>query len=231
MTTTALEFTQLHQQPKPLVIANVWDVSSAKIAEKLGFQAIGTSSAAIAAALGYDDGECLAFDELLYIVGRIKANTSVPLSVDLEAGYSRDSEQIIKHIQQLTALGVVGINLEDSLCQPDRTLLKATDFAALLATIKTATKDSVFINVRTDTFLLGLANALDETLYRIEQYTQSGADGLFVPCAVELHDIKRICQATNLPVNVMCMPDLAEFQTLAVAGRGQTHFNGQFCLC
>ncbi len=213
-----MNFTQRHKQQPPLILANVWDVSSAKTAEKSGFQAIGTSSAAIAASLGYNDGENLSFDELLYIVSRIKASTCIPLSVDLEAGYSLDVQQIINHAQQLIKQGVVGINLEDSLCKPDRKLLKAEDFAETLRQVKNACGQALFINARSDAFLMGLPNALDETLKRIACYEKSGIDGVFIPCAVDLHDIKTLCQATYLPINVMCMPDLANFNELSKAG-------------
>lgn len=72
-----MTFNELHQQEEPLIICNVWDVASAKVAKKLGFQAIGTSSAAIASLLGYEDGEHMSFDELNYLVKRITAYTSV----------------------------------------------------------------------------------------------------------------------------------------------------------
>lgn len=218
MNTTTLAFTQLHQQQKPLIIANVWDVGSARIAENLGFQAIGTSSAAIAANLGYDDGEDLNFDELLYVVGRIKACTNIPLSVDLEAGYSLDVRQIIKHTQQLMQLNVAGINLEDSLCNPDRKLVEVESFAEILHQIKIACGETLFINARCDAFLMGLPNALDETLHRIACYEKSGIDGIFVPCAVDLLAIKTLCQATHLPINIMCMPELANFNALSAIG-------------
>lgn len=218
MDATTQNFIKLHQKSSPLLIANVWDVSSAVTAEKLGFQAIGTSSAAIANCLGYDDGERLSFDELLYIVGRIKAKTEIPLSVDLEAGYGSDVKQIINHIQQLTELGVVGINLEDSVCQINRQLVKTENFADKLRQIKIACGQTVFINVRTDAFLLSLPNALEETLYRLKYYETTGIDGLFVPGAINTVEIKQICQATHLPINTMCMPDLSDFQTLQSAG-------------
>ncbi len=84
-------FKKLHNQNYPLLICNVWDVASAKIAEKLSFQAIGISSAAIATLLGYKDGENMSFSELSYLVKRIIAKTKLPLTVDLESGYSRES--------------------------------------------------------------------------------------------------------------------------------------------
>ena len=63
-----MNFKNLHHQDAPLLICNVWDVASAKAAEKLNFKAIGTSSGAIASMLGYIDGEEMSFEELEYIV-------------------------------------------------------------------------------------------------------------------------------------------------------------------
>lgn len=82
-----MDFNALHHQNHPLIIANVWDASSALAAQQAGYHALGTSSAAIASLPGYEDGEGMHFDELLFIVTRIKAVTTLPLSVDLEAGY------------------------------------------------------------------------------------------------------------------------------------------------
>lgn len=81
-----MNFTERHHQSTPLLIANVWDASSAIAAQHAGYQALGTSSAAIAAMLGYEDGEAMSFDELLYIVTRIKSVSQLPLSVDVESG-------------------------------------------------------------------------------------------------------------------------------------------------
>src|SRR5688500_1246632 len=81
-------FYQLHQQPAPFILANVWNVKSAKIVEACGFKAMATSSGAIADSLGYRDGEEIPFSELLYVVKRIRSCTTIPLSVDLERGYT-----------------------------------------------------------------------------------------------------------------------------------------------
>lgn len=123
-----MEFNNLHSQDKPLLIGNVWDVPSAKMAEELNFKAIATSSSAIAALLGYNDGEEMKFSELEYLVKRIALNTNLPLSVDLESGYSRDPKQIVNHIKRLSQVGVVGINIEDSVVNQKRVLLDANDF-------------------------------------------------------------------------------------------------------
>ena len=110
-----MKFKDLHNQEKPLLIGNVWDVTSTKTAEKLNFQAIGTSSSAIAQILGYRDGEEIEFSEMEYMVKRIALNTKLPLSVDLESGYGDKPEEIVDRIKRLVALGAVGINIEDSI--------------------------------------------------------------------------------------------------------------------
>jgi len=96
-----MDFKNLHKNENPVLICNVWDVESARLAQKLNFKAMGTSSGAIATMLGYQDGEEMSFDELEYIVERITSSTAIPLSVDLEAGYSREPGEIADHIRRL----------------------------------------------------------------------------------------------------------------------------------
>jgi 2-methylisocitrate lyase-like PEP mutase family enzyme len=76
----------------------------------------------------------------------------------------------------------------------------------------------LFLNVRTDGFLLGMPDALTETLARIKTYENSGVDGIFVPCITKSNDIREVVKATQLPVNVMCMPNLPDFDELASLG-------------
>ena len=229
-------FRELHHQEQPLLICNVWDAASAQIAEKLNFQAIGTSSAAIASTCGVDDGEELSFSELLTVVKKITAVTRLPLTVDIEAGYSRDPLEIANHIRQLEKLGVVGINIEDSHVGESRELLDAPYFSEILTEVKkqlNKTESEIFLNVRTDVFLLGLENALPAAIQRILHYTQAGADGIFVPCIEDSDDIKAICNASSLPINVMCMPDLpgvSRLQSLGVKriSMGNFLFNAMY---
>ena len=215
------KFNTLHQQTTPLILCNVWDVASAKTAEKVGFNAVGTSSAAIASMLGYEDGEEMQFDELLFMVKRIASCSTLPLTVDIEAGYSDDPIITAGYIKALADVGIVGINLEDSKVADVRTLLSANTFADYLSKIRqqlTQEKTDIFINVRTDTFLLAQENALVETQKRASLYQSAGADGLFVPCITSADDIQAVVSATKLPVNVMCMPDLPDFNTLSTLG-------------
>ncbi len=216
-----MNFKNYHHQASPMLLCNVWDVTSARSAAKLGFQAIGTSSGAMAAMLGYEDGEQMSFLELEYIVKRIRASVEVPLSVDLEAGYSRKPEKIVEHIERLVDLGVIGINLEDSLVTDHRRIVDATEFAETLGKIvdRLATKNiDVFLNVRTDTFLLNQDQPVEETIKRAALYKDVGANGIFVPCIVKEKDIKLVVNQIDLPLNVMCMPDLPDFETLNTLG-------------
>jgi PEP phosphonomutase and related enzymes len=217
-----MNFAELHQQKTPLLIANVWDAASAKTAQQLGYQALGTSSAAIAAMLGYEDGEAMSFDELFYIVTRIKAVTSLPISIDIEAGFGGSVSVVAARLKRLAQLGVVGINLEDSRAIDGvRRLEDATDFAIRLQAIREALKDEahpLFFNIRTDAFLINHALALRETLLRARLYEAAGADGIFVPCLTSEKEIASVARATDLPLNVMCMPGLPAFDRLAELG-------------
>ena len=216
-----MNFKDLHQQNSPLIICNVWDAASAKTAEKMNFRAIGTSSAAIATLLGYQDGEEMSFSELVYMVKRILSTSSLPLTVDIEAGYSRNPADIADHITTLADLGVVGINIEDSVVTDKRELMDAYEFSKELAATKQQLlqKDvDVFINVRTDPFLIGHSDALDETRKRIALYESAAIDGIFVPCITQESDICAIVEITELPLNVLSMPDLPDFEVLQKLG-------------
>lgn len=215
------EFLRLHHQPGPFVLGNVWDAKSAGIMEQQGFKALGTSSAAISHMLGYEDGENLSFDELLFVVKRIAAGTSVPLSVDIEGGYGENISEIIANMEKLHHLGVVGVNIEDSGVGAERKLLPAEDFSEVVREVRGHLKQvgaEMFINVRTDTFILGVPSAIDETVKRAELYENAGADGLFVPCIVKEEDIRKAIAGIRLPVNVMSMPELPAFESLTELG-------------
>lgn len=217
-----MNFAELHNQHEPLLIANVWDVVSAVAAQKAGYQALGTSSAAIAATLGYEDGQGMPFDELFFVVTRIRAVCDLPLSVDMEAGYGDSAEEITANLKRLAQTGVSGVNLEDSrVINRVRQLDDVSEFSRNLKTVCNALRSegyNLFLNVRTDTYLLGHERALQETLLRGQHYKAAGADGLFVPCLTSEKDISLIANATGLPLNVMCMPDLPSFDRLKLVG-------------
>lgn len=215
------KFKSLHHQPEPLLLGNAWNVSSARVMEEKGIRAIASSSSAIADTLGYADGENISFAELLHIVSRIAQSVNVPVSADIETGYSDSIPGLLSNIDQLIAAGIVGINLEDSSASANRTLLPAEDFVKKLAAIRAhlaATKQQLFINARTDTFLLNVPDRLEETFKRARLYEDAGADSLFVPFIQSAEDIRQVVTATQLPLNVLSMKGLPSFTELGKLG-------------
>ena len=214
-------FKNLHHEEEPLLLGNVWNVQSAKVYENLGYKALATSSSAVAMSLGYEDGE-QSFEEYFYIIKRIKESVSIPLSVDLEGGYGSSPQIIASHIINLLEIGVVGINLEDSYINDgERQLLDRDVYFEKLSNILSMLKErrsEIFINVRIDPFLLRMENALEETLLRVTLFEKLAIDGVFIPGITQEADIKTVINATTLPVNVMAMPDLPDFETLKRAG-------------
>jgi 2-methylisocitrate lyase-like PEP mutase family enzyme len=216
------QFNKLHQQPDPLIIGNAWNAQSARAFEKLKFQALATTSAGVAETLGYSDGEQMKFEDYLFVIKHLKASTKLPLSVDLEAGYGRTAEGVVDNIIKLVALGVSGINIEDSIVtEGARKIMDAASFAKKLTEITSNLSSGgieIFINVRCDAFLLSLPDARTEAITRLRLYEKAGAHGLFLPCITNLDDIIAAVGATNLPLNVMCMPNLPAFDKLKTAG-------------
>lgn len=215
--TPTIAFKSLHQQASPLLIANVWNAHSAALAEQAGFHAVATSSHAIANALGYEDGEEMSVQELLFIVKRIKAAVRIPVSVDFESGYSHDPMEVAEHVKQLADLGVAGINIEDGIVQDGKRLLgDAAHLAEKISVIKSSI--DIFINARIDTYTTKHPNALEESIRRAQLYQTAGADGIFVPLIETEKDIKAFVEKINLPLNVFTTNELPAFENLAQLG-------------
>jgi len=207
------KFRHLHFQSQPFILANVWNAKSAAIAEAGGFKAVATSSGAIAESLGYKDGEHIPFDELLYMVRRIKASITIPLSVDFERGYTNDLNVLDEHIQKLIDSGVVGINIEDAEGE-DIYLKKLYRIKNYLV----KTNQQLFINARTDVFLQKLPAPLETTIKRAGLYREAGADGLFVTGIQDTGMIREIVASTTLPVNVVGVSKAISLSVLADCG-------------
>ena len=214
-------FFELHKGPEPLVVGNAWDAGSAIAFEKNGYKAVATSSAALANALGYEDGEYLPFESLLESVKRMIACINIPLSVDLERGYSDNINGIIQNVDRLYDAGAVGINIEDSVRVGERSLQSIDLFSKKLEALADhfARKNAkFFINARTDAYLTGLSSPLAETLGRAKAYENAGASGLFVPFVTASEEIKTIVEATSLPVHVLYHQQLPSFKELGKLG-------------
>lgn len=211
-------FKQLHAGPQILVLPNAWDAASAALMEDAGARAVATSSAAVAWAHGYADGDLLPVPTLLAAIGEIARVLKAPLTADIEGGYSDDLAALAETVRGVIGAGAVGINLEDGTRDPD---LHARKIAAARAAADQAGV-ALFINARTDIYLRGLAQgeaALAETLRRAELYRAAGADGVFVPGPVDEALIGTLAREIASPLNVMGRggaPSAARLQALGV---------------
>ncbi|PMW98869.1 isocitrate lyase/phosphoenolpyruvate mutase family protein [Pseudomonas sp. FW215-R2] len=223
------QFHQLHHDGL-LILTNVADATGARLVEQLGGKAVATSSAAVAWAHGYPDGNTLPLERLISTVESIARVIKVPLSVDIEAGYSDDLDRVAEVIDAVVAAGAVGINIEDGNGTPEL-LARKIEVARQVADKRDV---KLFINARTDVYLKSLVPAEDrvaETLHRAALYQAAGADGLFAAGATSAYEIEAICKGTTLPVNVLgfaCLPSPEELKTLGVrrlsAGSGIAEF-------
>lgn len=223
------QFHQLHHDGL-LILTNVADATGARLVEQLGGKAVATSSAAVAWAHGYPDGNTLPLERLISTVESIARVIKVPLSVDIEAGYSDDLDRVAEVIDAVVAAGAVGINIEDGSETPEL-LARKIEVARQVADKRDV---KLFINARTDVYLKSLVPAEDrvaETLRRAALYQAAGADGLFAAGVTSAYEIEAICKGTTLPVNVLGfagLPSPDELKTLGVrrlsAGSGIAEF-------
>jgi 2-methylisocitrate lyase-like PEP mutase family enzyme len=142
---------------------------------------------------------------------------SVPLTVDIEGGYSNDPSKVGENVAAVIAAGAVGINIEDGAGTPD--LLCAKIAAAKSAAARAGV--DFFVNARTDVLLRGLVppeRAVGETLERARRYRDAGCDGLFVPYLSDAAAIRAIVGGTDLPLNVMVLPTLPTVAELGALG-------------
>lgn len=222
MSTNFKKFKELHNGKELFILPNAWDTKSATTFEENKYLAVGTSSSAVSASLGYGDGEEMPFADYLFVIKRILASVKIPVTVDLEMGYGKNNEQIFENIQKLVDLGVAGINIEDSqIKNSNRFLGDSNEFAQKLEFIKgklSSKNLSLFINIRCDTYLLNVESKQKETRSRLKLYEKTGADGIFLPCINDEADIAEAVDNTNMAVNVMCIPGLPDFKRLYKLG-------------
>ena len=216
MNALATQFHQLHQQGL-LILTNVADATGARLVEHLGGKAVATSSAAVAWAHGYPDGNSLPLERLVSTVESIARVISIPLTVDVEAGYSDDLTRVAQVIEAVIAAGAVGINIEDGASAPEL-LVRKIEVARKVADQRNV---KLFINARTDVYLKSLVPAEDrvaETLKRAALYQAAGADGLFAAGVAAEYEIAALCQGTPLPLNVLGLPGLPSPEELKALG-------------
>lgn len=226
----ALLFRELHIPGAPIVLFNIWDAGSAKAVADAGAGALATGSWSVAAAQGYDDGEQIPLDLLLTVVQRITASVELPLSVDFEGAYADDPAGIKENIAKLVAAGAIGVNFEDQRVRGDGLYPVKAQCARILALRRGSEASDVplFINARTDLFLQAPEpehrELIPEAIERIRAYSNSGADGVFVPGLTEPSLIGAICEASPRPVNVMMTSASPDLETMNELGVGRISY-------
>ena len=217
-------FAAMHSANKILVLANAWDVISARILVDTGFPAIATTSGGCAFPFGYPDGENISRDEMLAVVRRIASRIDVPLTADMEGGYGPAPEDVAETVRGTIAAGAVGINIEDGAMGGTELLV---DFTLSVERIRAGREAAdaagvpMVINARTDGFHTASGpDVLDEAVRRANAYREAGAGCLFVPWARDRATIAELVRQIDGPVNILAAPDTpptAELQALGVA--------------
>ena len=208
------EFLAAHHGPRPLLLPNAWDVASAAALAAEGFAAIGTTSLGVAAAHGLPDGAGETRDPTVALASAL-AGLPAMVTVDIEGGFSDDPDDVAALAATLADLGIVGVNLEDG--RADGSLREAGTHAGLVGAVKDRCPE-LFVNARTDPFWLGDGHPLETALARAEQYLDAGADGIFVPGAVDPGDIRVLADRIDAPLNVLYTPNGPGLDELAALG-------------
>jgi 2-methylisocitrate lyase-like PEP mutase family enzyme len=213
----ATAFHDLHAGPEVLRLANAWDAGSARLIESVGARAIATTSAGVAWSHGYPDGDALPTPLVIATTEAIARVVRVPLTVDIEGGYSQDPDAVGRLIGALIEAGAVGVNLEDGGGSPDVLCAKI----AAARKVADGLGVALYINARTDVYLRELvpeADRVAETCARAARYRAAGASGIFVPKVLEPAAIAAIARAIELPLNVIAWPGLPPVAELASLG-------------
>jgi 2-methylisocitrate lyase-like PEP mutase family enzyme len=219
-------FAALHHGKQPLLLPNVWDVASARMIEEAGLPAVATTSAGIAFAMGYPDGQEISRDEMLAIVGRIAKAVKVPVTADVEAGYGLRPEDAANTALAALEAGAVGINLEDGTGDAAHPLADFSLQLEKIAAVKEASAKAeipLLLNARTDVYLAAVgssATRYDETIRRLAAYRDAGAQCVFAPGIADVATIQRLVADLHCPLNILAgpgSPSIPELTKLGVA--------------
>jgi 2-methylisocitrate lyase-like PEP mutase family enzyme len=223
-------FLKYHHEKEILVLLNSWDIGSSKLIEACGYKAVATTSMGIAASLGYPDCQVITLSEMLAAITGIVNAVKVPVTVDIEAGYGNNLNEIIESVKKIIATGIVGVNIEDSI-ELNPNLIDELEFCERISAIR-ALSDSLgfhlVINARTDSFYTSSGSTqekLSESIKRGNKYREAGADCIFVQPVSDKEIISTLVKEINAPINILANPTIGagvtptikELQDLGVA--------------
>ena len=222
----AEQLRKLHKGPRILILANAWDVISARIVEDAGFPAVATTSAGVAAVLGYPDGQRVPQREVLEFVARIARAVSVPVTADMESGYGTSPADMAEMARALVGAGAVGLNLEDVTGDDEGSHVEIglqTEKIAAVREASAAAGVPLVINARTDVYLMPIGpeeTRFERTVERLRAYRKAGADCVFAPGIRDKETIGKLVRAVDGPLNLLLQPggpSVADLEKLGVA--------------
>lgn len=211
----AEKFLKFHHDEEMLVLLNSWDIGSSKLIEACGYKAIATTSMGIAACLGYPDCQVITLSEMLEAIKGIVKSVQAPVSVDIEAGYGNNPDEITESVKKFIATGIAGINIEDSI-DLSPVLIDEVEFCDRISAIRALSDTLGFhlvINARTDSFYTSTGSAqekLNESIRRGNKYREAGADCIFVQPVWDKETIATLVKEINAPVNILSNPAIGD---------------------
>ena len=215
-------FLKFHQDKEILVLLNSWDIGSSKLIEASGYKAIATTSMGIAAALGYPDCQVITLSEMIEAITGIVKSVQVPVTVDIEAGYGKNLNEIIDSVKRIIETGIVGINIEDSI-DLNPVLIDEMEFCERISAIRSLSDSLGFhlvINARTDSFYTSSSptqQKLSESIKCGNKYREAGADCIFIQPVWEKETISTLVKEINAPINILSNPTIGAGITPSVS--------------
>lgn len=221
----AQDFRGLHHAKRILILPNAWDVPSARVFENERFPAVATSSAGLMVSLGYPDGEVMHRDEFVLAVRRIARVLSVPLSVDIVAGFGKTTKEVLTTVKVILKAGGIGINIEDFVYATKKLYPIERQVENLKGIRKLGDTVGIplVINARTDALRFGTGDEEEkfaEAVRRAIAYRDAGADCVYPMGLIEAVSIRRFVKELDFPINVMVrkgLPPVTELENLGVA--------------
>jgi len=211
-------FRSLHEREQLFVMPNPWDVGSARLLASAGFEALATTSAGFAWALGKHD-QNVTRGELVAHVAALAEATDLPLNVDSERCYPDDAGGIAETVALLADAGAAGFSIEDY--DPAAGGMDDVDLAAtrvaLAAEASRALPAPLVLTGRAENHIRGVDD-LDDTIARLIAYRDAGADAVYAPGLTDLDRIAAVVEAVGVPVNVLALPNGPTIAELASVG-------------
>lgn len=214
-------FRALHERPGTFVIPNPWNAGTAKILSALGFEALATTSAGYAFAVGRSDTSAgLTRDGVLDNAKSIVEATELPVSADLQDGFGPSPEICAQTIRLASEIGLAGGSIEDATGDPNDPIYEFQLAVERVAAAAQTAHDCQFIlTARAENFLHGRPD-IGDTIRRLQSFEQAGADVLYAPGLPSLEAIREVCASVSKPVNVVMGLKGATFSVEQLAAVG-----------